>query len=90
MWVMRAVRGVSGAPTVAEVGDPVTDWPVLEVGSASICGSDLPLVGWNLPITLGHEIAGTLDGLSYCGGLGVDLMTSRIACVQPAHGGRRG
>jgi threonine dehydrogenase-like Zn-dependent dehydrogenase len=66
MWVMRAVRGVSGAPTVAEVSDPDTDWPVLEVGSASICGSDLTLVGWNLPITLGHEIAGTLDGLSYC------------------------
>jgi hypothetical protein len=48
------------------------------------------LVGWNLPITLGHEIAGTLGGLSYCGGLGVDYMTTRIACVQWAHGGRRG
>jgi threonine dehydrogenase-like Zn-dependent dehydrogenase len=63
---MRAVRGICGVPAVAEVADPVTDWPVLEVGSASICGSDLTLVGWNLPVTLGHEIAGTLNGTAYC------------------------
>ena len=63
---MRAVRAVDGAATVVTTGEPTGDWPVLDVGSASICGSDLTLVGWNLPITLGHEIAGTLDGVAYC------------------------
>ena len=63
---MRAVRSVEGRPTVLEVDDPAGDWPLLEVGSASICGSDLTLVGWNLPTTLGHEFAGTVDGVAYC------------------------
>lgn len=67
---MRAVRAVDGRPTVVEVPEPrpggESDWPVLTVGSTSICGSDLTLLGWNLPITLGHEIAGTVDGVAYC------------------------
>lgn len=63
---MRAVRSVQGRPTVLEVDDPAGDWPLLEVGSASICGSDLTLLGWNLPTTLGHEFAGTVDGVAYC------------------------
>jgi len=63
---MRAVRAVEGSATVVMTDEPGGDWPVLEVGSASICGSDLMLVGWNLPITLGHEVAGMLDGLAYC------------------------
>ena len=63
---MRAVRAVEGSATVVMTDEPDGDWPVLEVGSASICGSDLMLVGWNLPITLGHEVAGTLDGVAYC------------------------
>lgn len=49
-----------------DVDEPVGDWPVLEVGAASICGSDLTLLDWNLPVTLGHEFAGTLDGVPYC------------------------
>jgi len=63
---MRAVRAVEGSATVVMTDEPGGDWPVLDVGSASICGSDLMLVGWNLPITLGHEVAGMLDGLAYC------------------------
>ena len=67
---MRAVRAVNATPTVVEVPEPVSggpaDWPVLDVGSASICGSDLTLLQWNLPVTLGHEISGTLDGVAYC------------------------
>ncbi len=51
---------------VLDVEEPAGDWPVLQVGAAGICGSDLTLVGWNLPVTLGHEIAGTLDGVGYC------------------------
>ncbi|WP_293311900.1 alcohol dehydrogenase catalytic domain-containing protein, partial [Mycolicibacterium sp.] len=63
---MRAVRSVAGMPTVVEADEPAGDWPLLEVGAAGICGSDLTLVGWNLPVTLGHEIAGTIAGKAYC------------------------
>lgn len=63
---MRAVRSIAGQPTLVEAAEPVGDWPVLQVGSASICGSDLTLAGWSLPVTLGHEIAGTVDGIAYC------------------------
>ncbi len=63
---MRAVRSVEGRPAVLEVDDPTGDWPLLEMAAASICGSDLTLVGWNLPTTLGHEFAGTVDGVAYC------------------------
>ena len=63
---MRAVRSVQGRPAVLDVDDPAGDWPLLEVGSASICGSDLTLLSWNLPTTLGHEFAGTVDGVAYC------------------------
>jgi len=63
---MRAVRAIAGRPTVVDVDDPDGDWPLLEVGAVGICGSDLTLLGWNLPVTLGHEIAGTVDGVAYC------------------------
>ena len=63
---MRAVRSIAGAPTLVEVDEPSGDWPVLQVGSASICGSDLSLLPFGLPVTIGHEIAGTLDGKAYC------------------------
>lgn len=63
---MRAVRSIDGQAAVLQLDDPTSDWPVLEVASTSICGSDLTLLGWNLPVTLGHEIAGTVDGRAYC------------------------
>ena len=63
---MRALRSVDGQPTILDLDEPTGDWPVLEVASTSICGSDLTLLAWNLPVTLGHEIAGTLDGVAYC------------------------
>lgn len=63
---MRAVRSATGAATAIDADEPSGDWPVLEVAAAGICGSDLTLVGWNLPVTLGHEIAGTVDGKAYC------------------------
>ncbi len=45
------------APSYAS--DPVH----VQVTSASICGSDLKMLAWNLPVTLGHEFAGQLgDG----------------------------
>ncbi len=63
---MRAVRAVDGVACVVQTDEPAGDWPVLEVAATGICGSDLTLLGWNLPVTLGHEIAGTLDGVGYC------------------------
>jgi len=63
---MRAVRSIHGEPTLVDVDEPAGDWPLLEVGSASICGSDLALLSWGLPVTIGHEIAGTVDGKAYC------------------------
>jgi 2-desacetyl-2-hydroxyethyl bacteriochlorophyllide A dehydrogenase len=45
-------------PTVpAHATDPVR----VRVRSCGICGSDLHLAAWNLPVTLGHEFAGVLD-----------------------------
>ena len=47
---MRAVRSIAGAPTVVEVDEPSGgNWPVLQVGSASICGSDLLLLPFGSP-----------------------------------------
>jgi len=63
---MRAVRAIGGEPTVVEVDEPDGDWPILEVGAVGICGSDMTLLRWNLPTTLGHEIAGTIGGRAYC------------------------
>ena len=63
---MRAVRTIAGEPTLVDVDDPSVDWPLLAVGAAGICGSDLTLLQWNLPVTLGHEIAGTVHGRPYC------------------------
>jgi threonine dehydrogenase-like Zn-dependent dehydrogenase len=63
---VRAVRsdGNGGVAVVdaepcapAYATDPVT----VRVTSASICGSDLKLLSWALPVTLGHEVAGRLD-----------------------------
>ena len=63
---MRAVRSIQGSATVVDVEEPSGDWPILAVGSASICGSDLGMMSFGLPVTIGHEIAGTVDGRSYC------------------------
>jgi 2-desacetyl-2-hydroxyethyl bacteriochlorophyllide A dehydrogenase len=60
---MRAVRTVDGAVAVVEVPEPVGDGVVVDVSACGICGSDLHLVSWGLPATLGHEFAGRLaDG----------------------------
>jgi len=63
---VRAVRsdGQGGVAVVDVEAHPphyATDPVHVRVTSASICGSDLHLLGWNLPSTLGHEFAGVLD-----------------------------
>lgn len=41
----------------AHAVDPVR----MRVRSCGICGSDIHLAGWNVPVTLGHEFGGVLD-----------------------------
>jgi 2-desacetyl-2-hydroxyethyl bacteriochlorophyllide A dehydrogenase len=59
---MRAVRSTANGISVVDV--PVPDGPGVRVRvrASSICGTDLKMVqGGELPVTLGHEIAGVLD-----------------------------
>lgn len=63
---MHAVRSIAGIPTLVDVEDPAGDWPVLEVAAAGICSSDLALLPMGLRTTIGHEIAGTVDGVPFC------------------------
>ena len=61
---MRAVRSTERGVEVAEVAevDPGADEILLQVASASICGSDLHLLAFGpMPVTLGHEFAGMLS-----------------------------
>ena len=60
---MRAVRCVDGVPSLVDAPAPSGEGVKVRVVSAGICGSDLHLLAWNLPVVMGHELAGTLaDG----------------------------
>lgn len=60
---MRAVRCKDGVPYVADVPRPEGEGVVVRVESAGICGSDLHLLKFGIPLTFGHEFAGRLaDG----------------------------
>ena len=64
--LMRAVRIASGAPVVVDVDEPAGDGVMLEVVSSSICGTDVGLLGMGMEgFTLGHEVAGSVDGVPY-------------------------
>jgi threonine dehydrogenase-like Zn-dependent dehydrogenase len=63
---MRAVRITSGAPVVVDVDEPAGDGVMLEVVSSSICGTDVGLLSMGMEgFTLGHEFAGSVDGVPY-------------------------
>jgi threonine dehydrogenase-like Zn-dependent dehydrogenase len=60
---VRAVRALDGEATVVDEAWPEGDGLTVRVASAGICGSDLHLLDWSIPVVLGHEMAGTLlDG----------------------------
>jgi threonine dehydrogenase-like Zn-dependent dehydrogenase len=61
---VRAVRNTTAGIEVVAVADPPAGALAVRVASAGICGSDLHLIGFGpMPVTLGHEIGGTLaDG----------------------------
>jgi len=60
---VRAVRSAEGVASIVDIPLPEGDGVRIRVASVGICGSDLHLLSWNLPSTLGHEMAGFLpDG----------------------------
>jgi threonine dehydrogenase-like Zn-dependent dehydrogenase len=65
---VRAVRAVDGAPTLVQVDEPEAGegFVVVDVVVSSICGTDTGLVAMGSEgYTLGHEFAGTVDGVLY-------------------------
>ena len=63
---MRAVRATSpGVVETVEVEAPAGEGIRVRVTACGICGSDVHLAEWGLPITLGHEITGVLDDGSH-------------------------
>ena len=67
---MRAVRVVDGAPVVVQVDEPdapadSADDVLVDVRSASICGSDFGYIALGVTATLGHEFGGMVDGVPY-------------------------
>lgn len=62
---MKAVRAEAGKPLLVDVAKPEGEGVLVQVVSASICGSDLHMLdmGWLGEKTIGHEFAGiTPDG----------------------------
>jgi threonine dehydrogenase-like Zn-dependent dehydrogenase len=53
--------GVAVVDVEATVPDFATNPVTVRVGSAGICASDLKMLPWKLPVTMGHEFAGVLD-----------------------------
>jgi 2-desacetyl-2-hydroxyethyl bacteriochlorophyllide A dehydrogenase len=72
---MKAVRTLGASPHLVDVENPKGEGVLVKVASVRICGSDLHLLAWTLPVTLGHEIAGTtpngtpvgIEPISPCG-----------------------
>src|SRR5438105_15344195 len=63
---MRAVRNTEAGLAVVDVEEPAGDGVVLDVVAGSICGTDAGLVAMgSTGYTLGHEFAGTVDGVPY-------------------------
>jgi len=76
---MRAVRSEHGVASIVDVPAPEGDGVLIRVASVGICGSDLHLLAWNLPSTLGHEMAGFLpDGTA----VAVEPMAPCGSCPQ--------
>ena len=55
---MKAVRGVEGGVAVVEIEEPPGAGELIELRSASICGSDFGYIQAGTRFILGHELAG--------------------------------
>jgi threonine dehydrogenase-like Zn-dependent dehydrogenase len=58
---VRAVRSNGSSVDVVEVPAPEGEGVRVRTRAAGICGSDLHMLGWALPQTIGHELSGHLD-----------------------------
>jgi threonine dehydrogenase-like Zn-dependent dehydrogenase len=58
---VRAVRSNGSGVDVVDVPAPAGEGVRVRTAAAGICGSDLHMLGWALPQTIGHELAGHLD-----------------------------
>jgi threonine dehydrogenase-like Zn-dependent dehydrogenase len=59
---MRAVRNTASGIEVLDVPEPAGPGVRVRIRASGICGSDLHMLSWGpLPVTLGHEIGGTLE-----------------------------
>jgi threonine dehydrogenase-like Zn-dependent dehydrogenase len=74
---------------VVETPAPTGEGVRVRIGSAGICGSDLHLLAWSLPVVMGHEMAGVLDDgtpvavepIAPCGTCGPCLAGETQRCV---------
>jgi 2-desacetyl-2-hydroxyethyl bacteriochlorophyllide A dehydrogenase len=55
---MKAVRGVEGGVKVVDLDQPPGIGELLQIKSASVCGSDLTYLTFGTRAVLGHELAG--------------------------------
>jgi 2-desacetyl-2-hydroxyethyl bacteriochlorophyllide A dehydrogenase len=55
---MKAVRGVEGGVKVVDLDQPPGVGELLQIKSASVCGSDLSYLTFGTRAVLGHELAG--------------------------------
>ena len=90
---MRAVRNDESGIHVIERPEPEGDGALVEIASCGICGTDLGFLAMGpLPFTLGHEFAGTVDGVAYaiepmthCGVCTACREGNDNRCVDPSH-----
>jgi threonine dehydrogenase-like Zn-dependent dehydrogenase len=82
---MRAVKARDGTATLVDQAWPDGEGLTVKVASAGICGSDLHLLDWNIPVVLGHEMAGTLPDGTPVAVEPVDPCWSCEACTSGAY-----
>jgi 2-desacetyl-2-hydroxyethyl bacteriochlorophyllide A dehydrogenase len=84
---MRAVKVTDRGVDVVEVAAPTSTGVEVRIASAGICGTDLSLMRRGAsPITLGHELAGTIaDGTH----VAIEPLTSCGECDQCLAGARQ-
>ena len=58
---MKAVRGVEGGVKVVDLDEPPGIGELLQIKSASVCGSDLSYLTFGTRAVLGHELAGVRE-----------------------------
>ncbi len=80
---MKAVRNVDHGVAVVELDEPPGAGELVEIRSASICGSDLTYIAYGTGAILGHELAGVCeDGTPVT----VEAIYGCMACEQCERG----